>query len=162
MLIGYARVSTKRQKLDLQRQALEAAGCELVIQEQRSGRQFGRGLLAAIGSCHRGDRLVVWKLDRLGRTIRELCAVLDLLRLRGIGLQVLTGAASAIDLGNAEGLALYTAYAAFAELELAMSHERTLAGLTARRAGLVMSQRRRRRLQPIFATVASGRKRRSG
>ncbi|WP_181832815.1 recombinase family protein [Bosea caraganae] len=154
-LIGYARVSTKRQKLDLQLKALEAAGCDLVVSERLSGVSLGRGLLAAIGSCRRGDLLVVWKLDRLGRNMRELLAVLDVLKSRGIGLQVLTGAASSIDIGQAEGPSLYAAYAAFAEFELTMNRERTLAGIEAHRTSGMPARARPRSLQLKFAAVAN-------
>lgn len=155
MLIGYARVSTRRQKLDLQLKALEAAGCDLVISERLSGVSLGRGLLAAIGSCRRGDRMVVWKLDRLGRNMRELLAVLEVMRSRGIKLRVLTGAASSIDIGQAEGPSLYAAYAAFAELELTMNRERTLAGLNARRPSVAPARRFPRSIRPKFTAVAN-------
>lgn len=130
MLIGYARVSTKRQRLDLQLKALEAAKCNMVVSEWLSGGAgIGKGLLAAIGSCRRGDTLVVWKLDRVSRNLLELMAVMDALRKRGVCLKVLTGAAAAIDINDAEGPALYTIYAAVAELERSMNRERTLAGI---------------------------------
>ncbi|MDI6029441.1 recombinase family protein [Corticibacterium sp. UT-5YL-CI-8] len=133
MLIGYARVSTRKQRFDLQLKALEAARCDMVVSEQISGGAgIGRGLLAAIGSCRRGDTLVVWKLDRVSRNLRELLAILDVLVSRGIALKVLTGAGSAIDLTQIEGPAVYTVYAAFAELEREMNKERTIAGLNAR------------------------------
>lgn len=155
MLVGYARVSTKKQRLDLQLKALEAAGCDLVVSERLSGITLGRGLLAAIGSCRRGDVLVVWKLDRLGRNMRELLAVLDVLRSRGIGLRVLTGAASSIDIGQADGPSLYAAYAAFAELELTMNRERTLAGIDAHRISVMPKRGHTRSLQRKFAAVAN-------
>ena len=133
MLIGYARKSTKRQRWDLQLRALEAAKCDMVISEQLSGRAgIGKGLLAAIGSCRRGDTLVVWKLDRMSRNLRELLAVVDVMRMRGIRLKVLTGAGVNIDVLQTEGAAIYTVYAAFAELELGFNHERTLAGISVR------------------------------
>lgn len=156
-VVGYARVSTKRQKLDLQLKALAAAGCDLVVSERLSGVSLGRGLLAAIGSCRRDDLMVVWKLDRLGRNMRELLAVLDVLRSRGIGLKVLTGAASSIDIGQAEGPSLYAAYAAFAELELTMNRERTLAGIEAKRTRGISARSRSRSLRSRFAAVAGGR-----
>ena len=149
-------MSTKRQKLDLQLKALEAARCNLVVSERLSGVSLGRGLLAAIGSCRRKDLLVVWKLDRLGRNMRELLAVLEVLRSRGIGLRVLTGAASSINIAQAEGPSVYAAYAAFAELESTMNRERTVAGLDARRSSMTAT-RANPRLQTKFAAVARGR-----
>ena len=112
MLIGYARVSTRRQRLDLQHRALEAARCDLIISEWRSGDSgIGHGLGAAMECCGAGDLLVVWKLDRLGRNVMELMGVIERLRRRGAGLKVLTGAASAIDINAAEGQALFAIYA---------------------------------------------------
>lgn len=87
MLIGYARVSTRRQRLDLQHRALEAARCDLIISEWRSGDSgIGHGLGAAMECCGAGDLLVVWKLDRLGRNVMELMGVIERLRRRGAGL----------------------------------------------------------------------------
>lgn len=129
MLIGYARVSTRRQRLDLQHRALEAAKCDLMISECRSGGGgIGTGLETAIGACGKGDRLVVWKLDRLGRNFMELMGVIERLRGRGAGLKVLTGAASAIDINAAEGQALFAIYAAIAALELDMNRQRAASG----------------------------------
>ncbi|MEQ1953651.1 recombinase family protein [Mesorhizobium sp. CN2-181] len=169
MLIGYARVSTRRQRLDLQQKALEAAKCDMVISEWLSGAAgIGKGLLAAIGSCRRGDTLVVWKLDRVSRNLRELLAVHDVLIKRGIILKVLTGAASAIDLTQIEGTALYAIYSAVAELERDLNRGRTLAGLnvtlnrgiksavgvSSGRAGkVVREQRKRKRLRCAFNRI---------
>ena len=87
MLIGYARVSTRRQRLNLQHKALEAAKCDLMISEWLSGGGgIGQGLTAAINACGKGDLLVVWKLDRLGRNLAELMCVIKRLRGRGAGL----------------------------------------------------------------------------
>lgn len=132
MLIGYARVSTRRQRLDLQHKALEAAKCDLMILERRSGSGgIGPGLDMAIAACGKGDLLVVWKLDRLGRNLVEMMGVAERLRQCGAGLKVLTGAASAIDINAAEGEALFAVYAAFAALELDMNRQRTSSGLQA-------------------------------
>jgi DNA invertase Pin-like site-specific DNA recombinase len=129
MLIGYARVSTRRQRLDLQHRALEAARCDLIISEWRSGDSgIGHGLGAAMECCGAGDLLVVWKLDRLGRNVMELMGVIERLRRRGAGLKVLTGAASAIDINAAEGQALFAIYAAIAAMELDMNRQRTASG----------------------------------
>lgn len=129
MLIGYARVSTRRQRLDLQHKALEAAKCSLILSERLSGgNAIGPGLELALEACAAGDLLVVWKLDRLGRSPMELMDVVERLRRRGAGLKVLTGAASAIDINVVEGAALFAIYAAFAALELEMNRQRTTAG----------------------------------
>ncbi len=129
LLIGYARVSTRRQRLDLQLKALEAAKCDLIISERVSGGGVtGKGLDTAIGASGRGDLLVVWKLDRLGRNLVELMGVVERLRRRGAGLKVLTGAASAIDINAAEGEALFAVYAAFAALELDLNRQRSASG----------------------------------
>lgn len=129
MLIGYARVSTRRQRLDLQLRALEIARCDLVIAERLSGGSaIGRGLATAIEACAAGDMLVVWKLDRLGRNLMELMGVIERLRGRSAGLKILTGAASAIDINAAEGEALFAIYAAFAALELDLNRQRTTSG----------------------------------
>ena len=134
MLIGYARVSTRRQRLDLQHEALEAARCDLIVSERLSGGSaIGRGLNTAIDLCGAGDRLVVWKLDRLGRNIMELMGVIERLRGRGAGLKVLTGGASAIDIRAAEGEALFAMYTAIAPLELDMNRQRTACGRNASR-----------------------------
>lgn len=129
MLIGYARVSTKRQRLDLQLSALRAAKCDIVISERLSGDGIGRGLLSAIATCRKDDVLVVWKLDRLSRNVMDLMGLANTLRNRGIQLKILTGAASVIDIKGTEGQALYAIYAAFAELERDMNRERTIAGI---------------------------------
>jgi DNA invertase Pin-like site-specific DNA recombinase len=92
------------------------------------GRAIGPGLELAIEACSPGDLLVVWKLDRLGRSPMELMGVVERLRRRGAGLKVLTGAASAIDINVMEGAALFAIYAAFAALELEMNRQRTAAG----------------------------------
>jgi DNA invertase Pin-like site-specific DNA recombinase len=124
-----ARLSTRRQRLDLQHKALEAAKCGLVLSERLSGGSpIGPGLELAIEACSPGDLLVVWKLDRLGRSPMELMGVVERLRRRGAGLKVLTGAASAIDINAMEGAALFAIYAAFAALELEMNRQRTTAG----------------------------------
>src|SRR5262245_58430032 len=90
--IGYARVSTEDQTLDLQRDALRQAGCIDIYQEHASGARATRPeLAAALRACREGDVLVVWKLDRLGRSMKHLVEIVEDLQQRGIGFQVLTG-----------------------------------------------------------------------
>src|SRR5438067_3212449 len=91
-LIGYARVSTGDQTLDLQRDALRTAGCIDIYEEQASGARVQRpALAAALRACRQGDTLVVWKLDRLGRNTTHLIEIADDLAQRVIGLKTLTG-----------------------------------------------------------------------
>lgn len=102
--IGYERVSTDEQNLDLQRLALTAAGCELVYEDQASGALNGRkGLAEAIARCADGDLLVVLKLDRLGRFLLDLVSMVEDLKASGVGLKVLTGQGASIDTTKPEG-----------------------------------------------------------
>jgi len=97
MLIGYARVSTDDQNLHLQRDALGGAGCEKIFEDRRSGARTDRpGLAAALDTARRGDTLVVWRLDRLGRSLRDLIQLAERLDAAGIGLRSLH---DAIDYG---------------------------------------------------------------
>lgn len=130
--IGYARVSTDDQNLDLQRDALRAAGCSVIHEDQGvSGRITARpGLDAALGQLCPGDTLVVWRLDRLGRSMRHLLAVAGYLEAGGCGLASLT---EAIDTSSAGGRLVFHIMGALAEFERALISERTRAGLQARR-----------------------------
>jgi DNA invertase Pin-like site-specific DNA recombinase len=132
MLVGYARVSTADQSLDLQRDALKAAGVERGFTDQASGRLADRpGLAAALAALNCGDVLVVWKLDRLGRSLRHLVETVSALERRGIGLRVLSGG---IDTTSAAGRLVFGIFAALAEFEAELIRERTLAGLAAAKA----------------------------
>jgi DNA invertase Pin-like site-specific DNA recombinase len=92
MLIGYMRVSTSKQSLNLQRDALERIGCERMYDDICSGRAIERpGLSKALDEARRGDTLVVWKLDRIGRSLPHVVGLVGDLQKRGIGLKVLTG-----------------------------------------------------------------------
>jgi DNA invertase Pin-like site-specific DNA recombinase len=96
--IGYARVSTEEQNLALQLAALRKAGCAEVFEDKASGSRASReGLSCAIARCKRGDVLVVWKLDRLGRSLRDLANLIETLTERGICLKVLAGHGAMID-----------------------------------------------------------------
>lgn len=136
MLIGYARVSKGNgdQILDLQLDALTAAGVEAahVYTDHASGKRDDRpGLAAALKAARRGDVLVVWKLDRLGRDLRHLVTVADDLSSRGVGLRVLSGAP--IDTTTPAGRLTFQLFAALAEFERELTRERVKAGLEAAR-----------------------------
>ncbi|MGQ4935138.1 recombinase family protein [Salmonella enterica] len=91
MLIGYVRVSTNEQNTALQRNALESAGCELIFEDKASGKKAERpGLKKVLRILSRGDTLIVWKLDRLGRSMRHLVVLVEELRDRGINFRSLT------------------------------------------------------------------------
>lgn len=132
MLIGYMRVSTGEQSLDLQRDALDRAGCERVFDDVCSGRTTERpGLSKALDVPRDGDALVVWKLDRIGRSLPHVVGLVGDLHKRGIGLKVLTGD---IDTTTATGRLVFGIFATLAEFERDLIHERTMAGLAAARA----------------------------
>ena len=137
MLIGYARVSKAdgSQVLDAQRDALTAAGVapDRIYEDQASGRRDDRpGLEACLKALQPGNTLVVWKLDRLGRDLKHLVAVVDELRSRGVGFRVLAGAE--IDTTTANGRLVFGIFASLAEFERELIAERTRAGLAAARA----------------------------
>lgn len=135
MMIGYARVSTDDQNLALQLDALTAAGCEAVHQDKgvSGAAKVLPGRAAALAACQDGDVLTVWKLDRLGRSMAELVALVDELGKRGVGLKVLTGAGAALDTTRPEGRFIFGVFAAFAEFEREMIRERTREGIKAAR-----------------------------
>lgn len=146
MKVGYARVSTRRQRLDLQYRALEEAGCDVIVAEKSSGGSRMRsGLISTLALCRRDDVLVVWKIDRLGRNPFELIEVMRVLNASGAGLQVLTGPASLIDIASAEGRSLFAIYAAIAGLETGQRKERASAGLAAARARKPRTEKEQRR-----------------
>lgn len=130
MKIGYARVSTDEQNLDLQRHALEAAGCEVIYEDQGiSGATADRpGLAAALARLEPGDVLVVWKLDRLGRSLTYLVQLLDGLGKKGVGFASLS---EAIDTTTAGGRLVFHMMGALAEFERSLIAERTKAGMAA-------------------------------
>ena len=132
MLIGYARVSTTEQKLDLQQDALQAAGCEQLFTDTASGAKAERpGLAAALQACRKGDTLVVWKLDRLGRSLPHLVETVRGLIARGVGFKSLQ---ENIDTTTSGGKLIFHIFASLAEFERDIIRERTQAGLSAARA----------------------------
>src|ERR1700741_4761586 len=136
-LIGLARVSTDAQDAQLQRDALTEAGCGRIYTEKVSTRKAvpeRQGLAAALDYLRPGDTLVVWKLDRLGRSVKEVLTIADDLHARGVGVRILTGKLSGSYSPTGEGKFFFTMMAAFAELERDIIHERTMAGLAAAKA----------------------------
>jgi DNA invertase Pin-like site-specific DNA recombinase len=139
MLLGYARVSKAdgSQVLDLQRDALLAAGVspDTIYEDKASGTNEDRPALAAcLKALRHGDTLVIWKLDRLGRSLKHLVDTAQELTQRGIGLKVLTGQGATIDTTTASGKLVFGIFAALAEFERELIRERTMAGLQAARA----------------------------
>lgn len=132
MLIGYARVSTIDQKLDLQIDALQRAGCEKIFTDTVSGGiRERKGLNEALEYLRNGDILVVWRLDRLGRSVRHLVDLMNSFKERGIGFKSIS---ETIDTATSIGQFFFHITAAFAELERNLIRERTQAGLSVARA----------------------------
>ena len=133
MLIGYARVSTHEQNLDLQRDALKQAGCAKLVEDTASGSKAQRsGLDRALELLRNGDTLVVWRLDRLGRTLKHLIELITELEGRGIGFRSIT---EAIDTTSPGGTLVFHIFGALAEFERNLIRECTKAGLEAARRG---------------------------
>ncbi|EDR5075842.1 TPA: recombinase family protein [Salmonella enterica subsp. enterica serovar Reading] len=130
--IGYIRVSTNDQNTNLQRNALISAECEQIFEDKMSGSRASRpGLKRALKCLQSGDTLVVWKLDRLGRSVKNLVTLISELHERGIHFQSLT---DSIDTGTAMGRFFFHVMSALAEMERELIVERTNAGLAAARA----------------------------
>ncbi|MEM6943676.1 MAG: recombinase family protein [Pseudomonadota bacterium] len=127
--IGYARVSTQDQNLSLQRDALEAAGCAQVFEDRASGVRTERpGLAKALAYLREGDVLVVWRLDRLGRSLSHLIETVGALEARGVGFRSLT---EAIDTTTPSGRLTFHLFGALCQFERDLARERTRAGLAA-------------------------------
>jgi DNA invertase Pin-like site-specific DNA recombinase len=132
MLIGYARVSTQEQNLDLQKDALLHAGCKRIFTDVASGAKSSRtGLDEAIDFLREGDTLVVWKLDRLGRSLKHLIDLVNSLNEKNINFRSLQ---ENIDTTTNEGKLIFHVFGALAEFEREIIRERTQAGLSAARA----------------------------
>lgn len=132
MDIGYARVSTREQNLDLQVDALRSAGCGKIYQEVVSGAKADRPVLdALLGDLRQGDVLVIWKLDRLGRSLRHLVELATALLEKGVGLKSIN---DPIDTTTSSGRLTFNLFACLSEFERDLIRERTQAGLTAARA----------------------------
>lgn len=131
-LIGYARVSTTDQKAELQIDALKAAGCQRVFTDRASGALTSRPQLdRMLDHLREGDVVLVWRLDRLGRSLKNLIALVEDLADRGVGFRSLT---ESIDTTTANGKLFFSIMGALAEFERELIRERTLAGLEAARA----------------------------
>src|ERR1700712_3336049 len=134
MLIGYARVSTQDQNLELQTEALAKAGCKKIFDVKISGSHAERpGLTKAQEALREGDTLVVWKLDRLGRSVKHLVDLVGELHKQGVQFKSLT---DVIDTGTASGRFFFHVMASLAEMERELTIERTRAGVdVARKLG---------------------------
>lgn len=130
MLVGYARVSTEDQNLDLQRDALTRAGCERIFEEKESGRAGTKrpAFEAALAFLRPEDQLVVWKVDRLGRSLREMLDTAHMLQNRDVKLRSLT---ESVDTETATGRLMFNFLGTIAEYFLDLNRERTMEGLKA-------------------------------
>ncbi|GJE79987.1 recombinase family protein [Methylorubrum thiocyanatum] len=153
MLIGYARVSTEDQNLDLQRDALKAAGCSRIFEEKESGRAGTKrpALEAALDFLRTEDQLVVWKIDRLGRSLREMLDTAHMLQERGVKLRSLT---EQVDTETATGRMMFNFLGTIAEYFLDLNRERTHAGL---KAALARGRKGGRPRRLSEADLAAGR-----
>ena len=132
MIIGYARVSTQEQNLDAQSDALKNANCEQIFEEKITGKHKDRPeLKTCLKALRKGDVLIVWKLDRLARSLKDLVEITTDLNQREIGFKSLT---EAIDTTSATGRLVFHIFGALAEFEHSLIRERTIAGLDAARA----------------------------
>lgn len=132
MKIGYARVSSDDQNLDLQRDALKMAGCERIYEEKESGGKVDRAeLLRLVEALRAGDTVVVWRLDRLGRSLKHLIETVEKFEALGVGFQSVT---EAINTTTSGGKLVFHIFAALAEFERTLIRERTRAGLKAARS----------------------------
>jgi DNA invertase Pin-like site-specific DNA recombinase len=151
MLIGYARVSTDDQNLDLQRDALQAAGCERVFEDMVSGARADRtGLITLMSMLRAGDTVVIWRLDRLGRSLKNLIELVERLEAAKVGLRSLQ---ESIDTTSSGGKLVFHLFGALAEFERNLIRERTQAGLVAARARGRMGGRPKR-LDPVKLALA--------
>lgn len=132
MLIGYARVSTEDQHLELQRDALKKAGCQRIFEDTVSGIKTERsGLAELMNVLREGDTLIIWRLDRLGRSLKNLIQLVDTLDKEKVGLRSIQ---ENIDTTSSGGRLIFHLFGALAEFERHLIRERTKAGLTAARA----------------------------
>lgn len=132
MLLGYARVSTDDQNLDLQRDALNGVGCERLFEDRLSAVRGDRpGLQLLLEVARSGDTVIVWRLDRLARSLKDLISLVERLEASGIGLKSLR---EYIDTTSSGGRLVFHLFGALAEFERTLIRERTRAGLAAARA----------------------------
>jgi len=153
MLVGYARVSTQDQNLDLQIDALTQAGCQKLFDDKISGSRAERpGLAKALEMLREGDTLVVWKLDRLGRSVKNLVDLVGALHKQGVQFKSLT---DAIDTGTPSGRFFFHVMASLAEMERDLTIERTRAGLEVARQ---LGRRGGRKRQMTDSKIESAKK----
>jgi len=153
MLIGYARVSTTDQNLDLQIDALTKVGCEKIFDDKISGTRADRpGLARAMELLRKDDTLVVWKLDRLGRSVKNLVDLVADLQKQGIHFKSLT---DSIDTGTPSGRFFFHVMASLAEMERELTAERTRAGLEVARQ---LGRKGGRKRQMTDSKIASAKK----
>jgi DNA invertase Pin-like site-specific DNA recombinase len=160
MFIGYARVSTQDQDTDAQIAALKSSGCELIFQEKASGGRWDRPELhRLLGQLRKGDVLVVWKLDRLSRSLKDVLLLMEKVDQAGAGFRSLT---EVIDTTSPGGRMMMQMVGTFAEFERAMLRERTQNGLdAARKQGRVGGRRpklKKHQQDEIVNLVNSGQK----
>ena len=160
MLLGYARVSTQDQDTAAQIAALQAAGCELIFQEKASGGRWDRPELhRLLGQLRKGDMLIVWKLDRLSRSLKDVLTLMDKITQVGAGFRSLT---EVIDTTSPGGRMMMQIVGTFAEFERAMLRERTQNGLdAARKQGRIGGRRpklKKHQQHEIVRLVNSGQK----
>ncbi len=141
-LIGYARVSTPDQDMALQIEALERAGCQRIFTDVASGARSARpGLEKAVSYLRPTDTLIVWKIDRLGRSLPHLVQVVEDLRKRGVGFRSLTNAG--LNTTTPDGILMFNIFAALAEFERELIRERTRAGMQrAKESGRAVGRRK--------------------
>ena len=151
MLIGYARVSTDDQNLDLQRDALKGAGCERMFEDMASGAKVDRtGLTALMTVLRAGDTVVIWRLNRLGRSLKNLIELVEKFESAKVGLRSLQ---ENIDTTSSGGRLVFHLFGALAEFERNLIRERTRAGMAAARARGRMGGRPKR-LDPAKRALA--------
>jgi DNA invertase Pin-like site-specific DNA recombinase len=160
MLIGYARISTSEQDTKMQASALQSAGCELIFREKASGGRWERPELhKLLSQLRKGDVLVVWKLDRLSRSLRDVLTIMERLQEKKAGFRSLT---EAVDTTTPAGRMMMQMVGAFAEFERAMLKQRTKAGLdAARKEGRIGGRRPKlkpQQQQEIVRLVRMGKK----
>ena len=151
MLIDYARISTDDQHLDLQRDALAKAGCERLFEDTASGAKAERpGLTSLLSNLRADDTVVIWRLDRLGRSLKDMIHLVEQLDTAGVGLRSVQ---ENIDTTSIGGRLVFHLFSALAEFERNLIRERTRAGLTAARAR-GRKGGRKKRLDPAKREVA--------
>jgi DNA invertase Pin-like site-specific DNA recombinase len=132
MRVGYARVSSDDQKLDLQLDALRKAGCKKILEDRKSGARADRpGLIRLLEIVREGDVVIVWRLDRLGRSLRDLLDLTARFETEGVGLKSLQ---ENIDTTSSGGRLIFQIFGALSEFERNIIRERTQAGLAAARS----------------------------